>query len=60
MKPIWHVVKVRRTTFFSQGNRVSMFEVNIRDNLGNLRSIMLEATDELDAWREAYVYIKDM
>ena len=60
MKPIWHVIKVKRATFFSMGNRVNMFEVNIRDNLGNNQKLMLEAYDELDAWREADTYIKEL
>jgi len=59
-KPVWHVMKVKQTRFFSMGNRINMFEVNLRDNLGNPNMIMLEADDELDAWRKAYTHIKEM
>jgi hypothetical protein len=53
-------MKVKQTRFFSMGNRINMFEVNLRDNLGNPNMIMLEADDELDAWRKAYTHIKEM
>ena len=61
MKPIWHVVKIKLSVIKSVWHKGKLnFDVYVKDNTGNNRTLTIEAYDELDAWREADTYIKEL
>ena len=61
MKPIWHVIKIKLSVIRSVWHKGKInFDVYVKDNLGNNRTLIIEAWDELDAWREAETHIKEL
>ena len=50
---------MKRTMFLSRGDRVNMFEIDLKNNIGAVRKLIQEATDELDAWRKTEQFIKE-